>query len=211
MYYATNNNGQPGTKYRKGRPFTKDDIQYPTAIWGKSDADLATLLGVYPMIRASGIEADYYANSAANTWTFSNNQFIEGNVPVLKSADIVKHKRLGELAIKAQSVRSGGITVLTKNIATDEHTIHKINLISSALTAGEPYPTSIPFYTMEGDKVAVNEANFAVLTKAMAVHMINVDKNLDTHEDAINALTDAQAIIDYDITTGWPANPVLNP
>lgn len=208
-FYATNNNGQPGTRYRKGRAFVMDDIQYPSAVWRESDAELAAR-GLYPMIPASGIDKNYYYNADANTWTFTNNQFIEGNTPTLKSIEILKRKRIDELTRLRITTALGGMTVLTKPVATDQESQNRVNIVASALAAGEPFPAGgVPFYSMEGERVRLNETQFQTLVRAMALHLIQCQDVFETHEDALNALITQQEVVDYDITAGFPANPDL--
>lgn len=127
-----------------------------------------------------------------------------------KNIENLKATRQAELYAHYLNVLYSGITVLGQPMATNQEAINKINIVNASVAQGWVYTGTIPFWNMEGGKLAVNAANFSTLVIAVGTHIVLTAKNYDTHEDAISALTLPQDVINYDITTNWPANPVLN-
>lgn len=77
-----------------------------------------------------------------------------------------------------------------------------------ALLAHNPAAAPDSLRTLDGSLVPVNPAGYRLYVDALAEHLSATQVNQFTHQAALLALTDPQAVIDYDITTGWPINPV---
>lgn len=128
-------------------------------------------------------------------------------------ADIenLRQQKLNELKVKYEAVFYGGTTSLTKNMGTTPTELFQTIMVGVA-TSLDPtvYPAGcVNLLTMEGNRVKPNITQFTTYTKDVATHMVQATTRYDVHYDAIEALATAQAIVDYDISTGWPANPVI--
>lgn len=138
--------------------------------------------------------------------------FTEQRTTTPKSLDRVKAVRVNEVLRKRQAVMRGGVTTMNKPISTAESDIDALLLMAATLALGNrPFPVAgVVFYTMEGERVVANETQFKQGVDDIALHFYNTDVTADAHIAAIEALTTSQEIIDYDINTGWPTNPVVD-
>ncbi len=122
-------------------------------------------------------------------------------------ADVKTAKKL-EVEEKMKAVMRGGVTILTKPIATDQESVDKFSLIGAALSLGEPYPGGgIVIYTMTGERVNMTEAQFKDGLSDIARHFIIASNNAASHMAAIEALSTHADVVNYDYSTGWPSNP----
>ena len=90
---------------------------------------------------------------------------------------------------------------------SDPATVQTVNLIATALSDGEILPAGFTWRDLTGAEVTVDEAQFKAFRNALAAHFVSAAKNAADHLAAVDALADAQAVIDYDFSAGWPANP----
>jgi hypothetical protein len=129
-----------------------------------------------------------------------------------KAPDLLKTKRKQEVINKRTEVARGGIVYADKNLATDGGALNDINLIFNMLNSGVSFPEhTISWDTMDGDVFTATEAQFLAFVKAVAQHRVSSTKAAKVHTDAIDALTTSQQVMDYDMSSGWPSNPVVAP
>lgn len=95
----------------------------------------------------------------------------------------------------------GGIT--THVLQTDEQSLNRIaNTQMFIDKAGRASQGS----RMRNNQIeTLAAADFQDLAVAVGTHVDDCYQAQAIHEAAIDALTDSQAVIDYDVTTGWPA------
>lgn len=120
----------------------------------------------------------------------------------LKPAADQKAFRYAELDRYADTVAYGGMIYSTQNYATDNLTLTYHGLVGHT---GLAAPANIR--DMDGVLTVVNPAQYRLFADAISEHVSDTINNRDVHSAAIDALTDPQEIVDYDITTGWPVNP----
>ena len=120
----------------------------------------------------------------------------------LKPAADQRALRLAELDAFAEGVIYGGMIYQTRDYATDALTMTYHALVGAK---GNAKPDSIR--SLDGLLTGVNPAEYTTFVEALGGHVTAGVNNRDTHALAIRLLTDPQEIIDYDISTGWPANP----
>ena len=147
---------------------------------------------VLDRIYVPGVALDTLANDVVSR-TYPNK--------TLKDADFQKADRIAEIEARAHTVAYGGM-VSAVNDSTDALTLSSHGLIGHTTPAVPDQIRSI-----EGVLLGVNTAEYRDFADAMAQHVSDAQKNSFVHIDAVNALSDPQAIVDYDISGGWPANP----
>lgn len=163
------------------QPFTRDGVQYP-ANW---------LRAMSPADRAAwGLVELPEPTPFDERWYYGPGQ--------LKPLDQVRARKLADLASYRYGKEVGGIN----GFATDRESQ---GLITGAALAA----TLDPAYTVDwkgaGGWVTLNATQLLAAAQAVRSHVQACFSNEKAHALAIGALTTAQAVIDYDYTTGWPA------
>ncbi|MBI3444566.1 MAG: DUF4376 domain-containing protein [Magnetospirillum sp.] len=177
--------------------FTLDEVQYPSG-WLRHAADgERTALGFVPTTIGAKPDERYYwveehRNGPAITYT---------GTP--KALDQIKALRLADLKVKRDAVRNGGITVGGILLATDRDSCS--DLTGKALTL-QIDPT-IPSVNWKVDGVLISIPRDQFIQTSLAIsHFVQACfDNEGAHSVAIGALTDPEAVIAYDIATGWGA------
>lgn len=134
-------------------------------------------------------------------------EVIRTHTTALANLDRLKDKRRAEIIATRDGVMAGGLDFGGSAFETDTGTVATINLIASALLDGETLPPGFTWRDRLGVPVAVTDANFKAFRNALARQFALAHKNAADHLAAIDALAEGQPVVDYDITTGWPANP----
>lgn len=120
------------------------------------------------------------------------------NAALKPDADLraIMYERLGAERWRQET---GGITVSSMNIPTARE---DRGLIKHALDTIGDAPATMPFKVGPGQFVDVNKATLQTIWNAVAAHVEHCFDQEQTHAAAIASAT-GQAILDYDITTGW--------
>ena len=123
----------------------------------------------------------------------------------LKFADAKKHY---------YQVSNGGMIHNAKNYGTTTDTLNRIASVMSLRGNGRAIkPKGV--FTLENELITMDEAAFIAYANAAGDHIENSYDNLiDFHVVNLTTLlkdpnATAQQLIDYDVTTGYPANPVI--
>ncbi len=132
----------------------------------------------------------------------------------LRSADHFKSKKFQDITNHRFNVEVGGIEhTLNQNsfiVATNRESQTKF---AGALAVLAADPTrafewkTIDKITREAKWVTLDSVEMTALAMTVSAHVQASYTNERIHLEALSLLTDAQAVIDYDITTGWPDNP----
>jgi len=177
-----------------------------------NSASWRTSAGIVELIRLSYSKATQthgaisYVDNGNGTWS-------ETATLSLRPDTILADQKINAVLQRKEQVMRGGITVLTEPVSTlvdDTQKIFGMELWRKI--PGNVWPANVSIFTLEGKRINVNESQFETLVTQVAEHFYLTDNNADAHIAAIEALRDAsngQGIIDYDFSTGWPANPVL--
>lgn len=128
----------------------------------------------------------------------------------LKDTDTLRTMRLGDVGRMAEAVRDGGMihqpsgdSVQNWDTRVERRaSVGTMNHKSSGRRSG------YKAFNREGIPVAFTPAKWNQYVDALADHVEDTEMNAIAHAEALMALTDSREIVDYDITTGWPANPV---
>lgn len=119
----------------------------------------------------------------------------------LKDIAMLKASRLAELAQHRYSVETGGMTVNGMKVATDDRSK---SLINGAFNLCQSVPATTVQWKTDAGFVSLSAAQVAAIAVAIGQFVQACFTAEATHIDAINALATGQAVLDYDITTGWP-------
>lgn len=179
-------------------------VQHPSAIF--SSWTPAELLAIgWPPFREASFDRTIY-RSTGTADAIQVDEVVRAHTTAPRTSDQLKDRRRTEILAKRDAVMAGGIDFSGSAFNTDAGTVATINLIATALLDGETLPANFTWRDRDGTPVAVPDANFKAFRNALARHFALASKNADDHLAALAALADAQAVIDYDFTTGWPAN-----
>ena len=199
-----------GSLLRGNKSVLVGPIRYPKMIYKLWSTEELNAIGIAPYV-----EVNYNKQTLVSTGksdTYENGTVTTTHTTQLKDISILKTAEKKKVINKRTEVARGGITYLTKKLATDSNSMNDINLIFNMLNSGETFPgNTISWDTMDGDVLDATEAQFLGFVKAVAVHRVAATKAAKVHTDAIDALEDQQEVLDYDNTTGWPVNPVMSP
>ena len=199
-----------GSPLRGNKTLQIGDIRHPRTIFRLWSTEKLNAIGVAPYVEVKFDQRNYVS-------TGKSDAYVDGTVTTthttqLKDIEILKTRAKQAIIAKRTEVARGGITYLTKKLATDGNALNDINLIFNMLNSGVAFPeNTISWDTMDGDVLDATEAQFFGFVKAVAVHRVNATKAAKVHTDAIDALSAQQEVIDYDNTSGWPENPVVAP
>lgn len=169
-------------------PFVDDPIDYS---W------------VYVTQAKVNFDQKYYTLSDPSYEYDSNTHTVQEIItPIPKPLEYVLELKLSELAAFRYDKQNSGTTFNGVPVDTGEVSQSKIlgirlqALIDPAYTVN--FKTIAGFFTL--DSTAIN-----ALSDAVREHIQLCFDNEAAHITAIQALTDAQEVIEYDITTGWPS------
>lgn len=126
-----------------------------------------------------------------------------------RAVDGVRELALTQIDGKLSEVAYGGMIHLGQDVATDAVSVDTMTLVASALSDGEVLPAGFSWENMQGVRFVLTDAQFRGLRNAAAKHFVLARKQAADHKDAVDALLTVAAIVAYDFSTGWPANPVL--
>ena len=185
--------------------------QQTKQIWKMwSDADLNTV-GYARFSEVPVSDPDRVSTGTSDA--LNTGKVVRTHTSSFKTKLALKDIKKAAILERRRAVAAGGIVFATKNFATDAPAMNDINLIFNALNAGESFlGNSIPWDTTDGEVLNATEAQFLSFSKAVAQHRIKATIAARAHITAVDALTTAQAIADYDITADiagseWPVNP----
>ena len=199
-----------GSPLRGNKVIQIGDVRYSKNIFKLWSTDKLNAIGIAPYV-----EVNYNKQTLVSTGksdTYENGTVTTTHTTQLKDIEILKTRAKQAIIDKRTEVARGGITYLTKKLATDGNALNDINLIFNMLNSGVAFPeNTISWDTMDGDVFTATEVQFLGFVKAVAVHRVNATKAAKVHTDAIDALSAQQEVIDYDNTSGWPENPVVAP
>ena len=145
----------------------------------------------------------YYSLSEP-TYTYDANTNIVQEIitPVPRQLDYLISLRLGELASLRWNQQNAGTTFNGIPILTDDDSETKILGIRISAMANSEYTVNfkspIGFFNLDANTI------FAI-SDTVRDYIQGCFDNETLHTTNIQALTDPQAVIDYDITTGWPS------
>lgn len=123
--------------------------------------------------------------------------------PPLPSLEDAKAQRLAELAALRYEMETAGIEVGGASIETDRDSQA---LITGAWSISQINPAVlIDWKTASGAWVQIDAATITGIAGAVASHVQTCFSQERVHAEAIGALTTAEAVMDYDMTTGWPS------
>lgn len=115
--------------------------------------------------------------------------------------DQLKAQKRSEVAAKRWEREHAGVEIGGRQFSSDERT--RTVLIGARIMAKED-----PAYSTEwkfgNEFVAMNAVELVAAADAVGMHVRSCFAAEKTHVLAINALTDQQAVIDYDLRNGWP-------
>lgn len=75
--------------------------------------------------------------------------------------------------------------------------------LKSALLSGLPFQPGLSWTAADGSEYVLTEQSFALFGQTIAGHKLTLIGTAKAHVAAINGLTSAQAVVDYDVTAGW--------
>lgn len=199
-----------GSPLRGNKGIQIGDIKYPKTIYRLWSTAELNAIGLAPYVEVRFDQKSYVSTGKSDV--YENGTVTTTHTTALKPIEKLKTDAKQKVINKRTEVARGGIVYLTKNVATDGNAMNDINLIFNMLNSGETFPgNTIPWDTMDGDVLNATEAQFLGFVKAVALHRVNATKAAKVHTDAIDALSTSQQVLDYDMSTGWPANPVVSP
>lgn len=188
-----------------------DGVQHPKEIfrlWTQAELEA---IGVYPVVAAPLPDNRYYT-VGASTFNYDPVLKVVNEELVVYERDLValQNSLLNEVKRKREQVAAGGLIYNTIPVPTDPITVSKMNLIANAISLGNPFPAKLILADMENTPRNLTQTQLNNVVKALATHFVDTDNAADDHENAIAALTTVAEAQAYDITTGWPANPVIS-
>lgn len=179
-----------GSRFNPYQPFTTPDgVQYATF-----PMERAVEFGVSEIPDPQKQDDKWYYNTDQDTDPFI--------ISTMKNIDQLKQTKLADLANLRYAKETGGVTLPNgAKIQTDREAQAQITGALNAISNG--FITNIKWKTPEGF-VELGAQEIAGIAGAVASHVQACFANEATHATAIQGLTDGQAVIDYDITAGWP-------
>ncbi len=124
-------------------------------------------------------------------------QEIEATLNAVKSA--AKER----VTAKRYEVETSGVT-LGNGIVVGTDKLSQA-MVSSAFNHLGNNPTKTLDWKSVGGWVTIDKAQLDAIADAVGNHVQAAFSNEKAHHEAVDLLTTHQAIIDYDITTGWPS------
>ena len=115
--------------------------------------------------------------------------------------DQLKQQKKSEIAAKRWEYEHAGVEVGGKRFASDERT--RTVLIGARIMAKENAAYSTDWKFADGF-AALGALELIAAADAVGAHVRSCFAAEKAHVAAIDALTNPQAVIDYDATAGWP-------
>jgi hypothetical protein len=131
--------------------------------------------------------------------TFDGRYYSAPGVP--HPLDQCKAQKRSEVAAKRWERENAGVKVGGKRFASDERT--RTVLIGARIMAKED-PAYATDWKFADGFVALSATELVAAADAVGAHVRSCFAAEKAHVAAIDALTDQQAVIDYDATAGWP-------
>ncbi len=160
--------------------------------------------GYYPLIKSkpaynSNFQRLVLVDYTINTDDVTANYVVE-DIPIneLRSSKINEVELLLDASLANSTLVFGNSTFnFSEKMAIDAAELR------AAITGGLTFPSGFSWTDASGDEVAMDEAGFNLFGQAIAGHKLGLIGTAKVHIANIKALTDLQAIIDYDVTIGW--------
>ncbi len=177
-----------------------DGVRYPpVSLRDKSFRDANGIVEIQNQSYDSKYE---YLGSITGYSDLTNGVWQENQTILNKSTEQVLKLRIVELSTLNDSSVSGGMIFETNNFDITEKLLLRLTGVR-----GRARPvTKLP--TQEGTLVSFTPPQLAAFDTAMTDHVNDAHDNMIAHIEAMATLTTSQAIIDYDLTVGWPVNPL---
>lgn len=184
-----------GKLYQGFCPDGVSGINYPANMSG---SDLEALGFVEVVTTGEAKDSRYY-------YTGETLSMVDG-VPtrtissVLKPDDQLRNQRLSELAQLRYNTETGGMVVSGMPVKTDDRSK---SLLNGALALCQAVPSTTINWKTDAGFVSLTAAQISAIAVAVGQFVQACFTNEAAHSTAIAGLSGV-AIIDYDITTGWP-------
>ena len=180
-------------------------VQHPSSIFSRWTPSELLAIG-WPPFRDAGFDAAQLKSTGA-TDQVAGSEVLRTHTTGPRELGNLQALRRENILSRRHAAMHGGIVFAGRDWDSDPATVQTVNLIATALSDGEILPAGFTWRDLTGAEVTVDEAQFKAFRNALAAHFVSAAKNAADHLAAVDALADAQAVIDYDFTAGWPANP----
>lgn len=84
-----------------------------------------------------------------------------------------------------------------------KETAENVSQLQAYITSGATFPSPFSWTRTNQTEHPMDQATFTAFGQALAQHKLSIAVAAKTHLATVNALTDAQAIVDYDVTANW--------
>lgn len=189
-------------------------IVYSSSVFMKwSDIELQNI-NIHQVIRDTNVNKKYYNVSPTYVYNSGTNLVTESLNSTPKPINELKDiKKLDVDAKKTNTEISGfnhTISTVVYPFDSDMLSIQKIIGMVAAIGAGISIPAGFTWTTMDNQEVSLDAIEMVNLGSVALTHVNDSHANSRTHKTAIDAFTSGQeqSLIDYDISTGWPINPL---
>jgi len=115
--------------------------------------------------------------------------------------DLIRADKIADLAAYRYDRETAGIIVNGARIKTDRESQAMINGAKAYSDLNEAITID---WKSENGWVTIDRTTILIIAQAVAAHVQACFNRERVHAEAINALTTASEIRDYDFTTGWP-------
>lgn len=132
----------------------------------------------------------------------------------------LKKDKINKLRSYSESIKNGGFFALGKGWRSDTQSLSEYALLGVGFVSNPPEPSEeIIMYTINDHKATITYSQWAEFMQKLIGHTGNplghltrCNKRYQIHENAINDLSNAEDIINYDWTEDeyWPNNPEVN-
>lgn len=133
------------------------------------------------------------------------NRYEEQATIVLKSIGELQKFRINEVNVLNNKIKDAGITVNSFDVSTSPGARADLALAGTYALSQNSLPVGFKWPTLNQGLISLNLTQFIILFESVGKHIIDSNIAADIHIQAINSLIDGQQIIDYNITTNWPA------
>jgi hypothetical protein len=180
-------------------------VQHPSTIFSRwSPAELLAI--GWPPFREERFDQAHLKSTGVSD-TITGSEMLRSHTTAPRPVADLQALRRADILSQRDAVMHGGIVFAGRAWPSGAVTVDAVTLIATALTDGETLPAGFTWRDLTGAEVEVSEAQFKAFRNSLAAHFVKAAKNAADHAAAVDALADAQAVIDYDFSTGWPANP----
>jgi hypothetical protein len=130
------------------------------------------------------------------------------DIDILKSQVIRKiERRRDGLSNQSLFQFSNEVFVFSEEVASN------VTELRSLVESGVPFPSPFSWTQEDGTEFPMNEATFISFGQTVGAYKLGLIGAAKTHIAAVNALTSALAVVDYDFSSGWgnyvpPEDPV---